>query len=334
MSPDDYWPTLEADSRTYGGIIARRVYASAPCDIRLAVESAGLVRMLLIMIDAKRLPPSIALPSSRGFESLRVSIPAEHADRVGVAVRLVDQAYRDVFSILVSDVAEVLSKQKDDGSALRALINRLTVWQGFMQRVGSQGLDVPTQIGLFGELRFLQDQLIPCLGCEGALNAWTGPDGTPQDFQCGPSAVEVKTTAIDHLMLRVSNALQLDDSTIRNLFLVHYSVDRREGHGQTLVDVVGQIKQSIVGSASATEAFATRLLQVGYVDSHADLYRRCGFTVRELQAYRVGELFPRILPSLVPAGVFDITYSIQAAAMSPYSHPLTEVIGSLEGAAQ
>ena len=203
-----------------------------------------------------------------------------------------------------------------------------------MQKSGLQGLDVPDQIGLYGELRFLHDQLIPSLGVDRAVETWTGPDGTPQDFQCGSSAAEVKTTAAGHHLVRISNALQLDDLTIDNLFLVHCSVDRRNAHGQTLVDLIDAIRVTVAASHETSERFASRLLQIGYLDAHADQYRQVGYTDREWHVYRVSEVFPRIVMAGLPPGIQGITYEIQVAAMKPFEISVSHLLESLRAPPQ
>jgi hypothetical protein len=331
MTPDDFWPSLETDSLrlTSGDLIARRVFAESTCDIRLAVQAPGCQRLLLVMLDQRHVPMNVELPSAKGFGAERVTLPSESHGRIGIAVKLTDASYRDVFSTLTQDIAEVLAKLRDESLAFRTLVNRLKVWQGFMQKSGLQGLEVVDQIGLYGELRFLHDQLIPRIGVDQAVASWTGPDGTPQDFQCGSIAIEVKTTAAGHHFIRVSNALQLDNSTVESLFLAHFSVDRRNAFGQTLVDLVGQVRSTVESSPESSQLFAARLLQIGYLDAHADHYRQFGYVDRQWHAYRVEAGFPRIeLASLRP-GVQEVQYTIQVATLLPFEIPLSRIAESL-----
>lgn len=331
MNPDDLWAGLEADAKVLptGELIARRVYAESPYDIRLAVEAPGHCRMLLVLLSPTQICESVELPSARGFTTQRVALAGDLSARVGIAVRLTDDSYRELFSSLVQDVARALVAQADSRVAFGTLVARLKAWQGFMQRATPDGLDVISQIGLYGELRFLHDQLIPCLGAGRALQSWTGPAGAPQDFQCGATAIEVKTTAADHHLLRITNALQLDDSTIDALYLAHFAVDRRNAHGRTLVELIHEIRSVISSDGSASELFSSRLLQAGYHDCHTELYRHAGFADRALQIYRVRDTFPRILMSNIPDGLADIKYSIQAAAIAPFAVPIGDAIRSI-----
>ena len=197
-----------------------------------------------------------------------------------------------------------------------------------MQKAEPQGLDVTAQIGLYGELRFLHDHVISSLGPEREVKSWTGPAGAPQDFQCGALAIDVKTTAADHLLLRISNALQLDDSTIDALYLMHLAVDRRNSFGQTLVELVELIKTGIASDVSASEMFSTRLLQAGIM-----IFTR-NFTVVLAMSIDRSDFTGSAMVFLascctVPNGLRDIRYSIELSAIDSYGVPVKQIVDSL-----
>jgi hypothetical protein len=145
-----------------------------------------------------------------------------------------------------------------------------------------------------------------------------GPALAPQDFAFGAAAVEVKTTTgAQPQLLRITSERQLDTTALDHLALFHLSLDAREGTGQTLPDLVGEIRTILLDPAAA-DVFEDRLFGAGYLDAQAAQYRT-GYTLREAGIFIVGEGFPRLVEADCPPGVGDVIYSIAVSALTPFA---------------
>jgi hypothetical protein len=61
----------------------------------------------------------------------------------------------------------------------------------------STKLSVALLRGLIGELVVLERRVLPEFGPDDAVSAWTGPLGTPHDFQL-PTGLKIEVKALDH----------------------------------------------------------------------------------------------------------------------------------------
>ena len=66
---------------------------------------------------------------------------------------------------------------------------------------------------------------------------------------------------------------------------------------------------------------------LGFV--HAHLYLKTGYTIRQLNIYKVTDTFPKITESEVPAGVGDVSYSIIIGSAESWSINEEELFGNL-----
>jgi hypothetical protein len=148
--------------------------------------------------------------------------------------------------------------------------------------------------------------------------AWTGPSWSPQDFQGEGFGIEVKTSASkEPQTMRITSERQLDAQGLRVLFLGHLSLEVKVGSGETLPQIIQDLRQRAVEAACETE-FETRLYEWGYHDVHAWIYSRHGFVLRGEHIYEVREDFPRITEADVRPGVGNVAYSIAVSECSPY----------------
>jgi len=197
-----------------------------------------------------------------------------------------------------------------------ALIDGLARWQKFLS-ASFEGLSEEFQRGLWGELHFLREHLLPTLGAA-AVNNWKGGERAHQDFQFESSAVEVKTTlAKQPQVVRITSERQLDDSAWASLFLNVIALDVRDGSCETLPAMVASLRAKLAAD-TARERFEDELLMVGYLDTHAARYMDRGYTVRADSFFRVGPKFPRLVEADMPAGVGDANYALSVAACEPF----------------
>jgi hypothetical protein len=193
------------------------------------------------------------------------------------------------------------------------------------------GLSEDAQRGLYGELFFLKQHLIPATNdFVFAISAWTGPRNRQHDFQFASAAVEVKTSgAKQHQKLLIASEQQLDDALVDNLFLFHLSLSSVDNHADTLVAIVAELRNAFVGF-SAASIFEMSLIQRGYLETQSWRYQRTGYVIRESNVFRVAGDFPRLTERDLATGVGDVTYSISVAECKRFSVPIGEMISQIQ----
>ena len=139
----------------------------------------------------------------------------------------------------------------------------------------------------------------------------------------------MKTTAAkQHQVLRIGSERQLDSTGVQHLFLFHLSLDVHVDSGESLGEIVDDLRGRFQGTG-ADSAFEEGLLAAGYFDGHRTLYEGTGYTKREENFFRVEEGFPRIVERDVPTGVGDVRYSVAVSECRHHAVPASEVMGTI-----
>lgn len=326
MSISEIWNELEAEGAGQGEF-RRRIHQESVADLYLVVHKPSNARALLIDVDLSGTDIG-ELPTGRGID-LRW-VPTASGGQV-LELVLSQPAFADLFDALVTDIASAAAGGLDQHDVAVRVAARVRRWQTFLRET-STGLPAERQRGLYGELYFLRRVLLGAVPTGTAVEAWVGPLAAAQDFAFGATAVEVKTTiANQHQVLRIASERQLDTTALTNLALFHLSVDGRDGAGQTLRELVEELRAKLTESGGA-DLFEDRLFSGGYLDVHAPLYRT-GYTVREANIFLVGETFPRLVEADCPSGVGDVTYSIAVSALSPFLSDTSVLLPLIHGVA-
>jgi hypothetical protein len=174
--------------------------------------------------------------------------------------------------------------------------------------------------GLFGELTFLHQELIPRFGAN-AVALWNGPEGSPQDFAIGSAVVEIKTrSGAGPTRIQISSPDQLWPLLPEMYLGVYYlALVTDPGQGKSLKTLVDLVR-SEVDVAGFRETFESRLEAVGYLDLPD--YSAEFFLAGPLESYEVRQGFPMIGPGSVPDGVDHVTYAIQLDRCQPFLKPI------------
>ncbi len=319
MKIEELWPQLEAVRVTAGsqrgdsGWVLRQLRPEAACPLHAAVELSTGQRGLLLCIAPELVPPKRRWPRCRGLEVLA----AREGAQVLFGVTLKEARHADVFTALAEDLARRIIDSPGLPAKVVALIGGLARWQKFLS-ASVEGLSEEAQRGLWGELYFLRENLLPVLG-PGAVNGWKGGERAHQDFQFERGAIEVKTTlAKQPQVVRITSERQLDNSAWAVLFLHVIALDMRDGSGETLPALVASLRDGLATDAAAREKFEDELLISGYLDVHAGRYAERGYIVRTLSLFRVGTKFPCFVEKNLPPGVGDISYGLSVSACESF----------------
>ena len=319
---ESLWEEMEAElasgssSGTGAGNLTRLATPDSGQRLRVGVESPSKVRLLLFSADAAALPPRAAWPECRGLELL---IDHGIAGKSTLIVRLRDRRGKDVFTALAEDLAKK-AVGGSEAEAARRVIAALARWQRFMASMG-RSLSDDARRGLWGELKVLEEILIPAVGIQASIDSWKGPFGAPQDFQLSDIALEVKTRAAKSpAVARISSERQLYPEPWVYLILIHMAVDEQDGAGETLPERVSKLRGMLLGHA-ASETFEDALLEACWRDAEEEKHRGRGFLVREMEMFRVEGDFPRLTPPLLPQGIGGVVYDLSLDAVAGFAVP-------------
>ena len=297
------------------GYFTRRILPEVNYDVFLAIERPQNTYLLMLSLPNVCVEDRTSLPSARSFEVRRVILPDNSPDHFTIQLVLTDPQYKDIFVTLVQDIVDHISPIFSEREAFEAFIVRLRRWQTFLEKHGNGGLSDIAQRGLFGELWCLKYLLLPRVGLQQGVYSWTGPEGTPQDFQLTGCNIEVKTTITKQPQkLEIASERQLDDMGIANLILLHISLSISREQGIKLPVLVDEIRTALSSAPLIKAEFETLLFEVGYLDVHAALYMAKGYVIRECNYYKIENDFPRITEAGLLNGIGDVRYSINISA--------------------
>ncbi len=333
MTVKNTWKLLEDDTASVpSGYIIRRLLPEVTYDVYLAIERPSNTRLLMMRVKHKSIGKAAVFPNSNCFEVRRVALPGDDDAHVTLQLVLINSRYNDIFTRLVQDIVDEIALIADEKNAVVALFIRLRRWQAFLEKHSPEGLSQAQQQGLYGELWFLRQIVIPQLGSHQGIQCWTGAKGTQQDFQFQHCAIEVKTTvAKQHQKLAITSERQLDDTSTGTLILLHLSLDAREKRGESLPDIVVSLRSLLENDPIAKEELEILLFEVGYLDIHTPRYEKIGYSLREVNYFKVEGDFPRIIEADLPNGVGDVRYTISVAECRRFSMPQLDVISIIGG---
>lgn len=250
---------------------------------------------------------------SRGLEIiteeylLTQESPAEYID-----VICLDSAGNEAFDLIAQDLAsEVGNSELPRADAVRKVIGK---WRRFWGRPPSEVLSSESQLGLFAELWFLNNWLIPSCGPLKSVECWRGPNGNRHDFEKQHTSFEVKATASQTGIFQINGIDQLSPPQEGDLFLFGLRVKREVGALANLPVLIAECMQKLQVDASACDLFEAALFQAGYSPEHEEEYRKNKYRICDESLYKVRDDFPRLAPEMfsdgVPNGVAAITYGI------------------------
>jgi hypothetical protein len=291
-----------------------RIDPQHPFDIYAGLDSGGCV-MLAISISSR--PPAIdADTGALGY--VRIQRAGGHWI---MGLRLEGAGLEAVFGRLCQDLADAAAGVTTETALVALFRERLLLWKRLFRDSGSGLLEKFQVKGLLAELLALEEFIAASLTDPlTPLKAWTGPEGTSQDFLFSGHAVEVKAVSPTAQAVSISSALQLDAPIPLELRVCELrEASPTEPGALTLPLLASRTEQLLSGVAGATALFREKLLEAGYVEH--DHYRTVAFTPMETRNYAVRNGFPRLIPANLPAGVPDATYSILFNSIEAFLSP-------------
>jgi hypothetical protein len=157
----------------------------------------------------------------------------------------------------------------------------------------------------------LEQDLLPLLGPDQAVSAWTGPLGTSQDFRL-PDGRKLEVKAIDRYADRVQiNGLdQLDGGADPLQLLVVRLEDTGINAEESITAprLVARLRARLAEAPAALQRFQVLLRFVGWDDAADTDY--AAVRLQRIDRYDVDERFPRLTVANVPAAIPEATYKV------------------------
>jgi uncharacterized protein YbaR (Trm112 family) len=315
----EIWASLDRDAgkSRRDGHIRHHIHPDVSnLELYLAASVPDRRRSLWVRIDREHAEGAAKLPKWNGLDISVVLGKERPKPKTYLLIMQGENGPSDMFEAIIEDICQSLLANRRK-PPFATISNRLEAWKHFFEERGGEFLSRQEQLGLFGELWFLRAHLIPSLGAEKAIQAWTGPSGQNHDFKVGRIAFEVKSTAVkQHHKFCISNERQLDTTGFSDLRLVSLSFET-VGGGESLPSIVVQISDLLGDQQKVSDQFHAKMLQAGYTRFHDQHYQQC-YAHRQTRVFDVREGFPRLLERDLPNGVGDITYTIMLSACKEY----------------
>ena len=307
----DPWSQISRPASS-GQLKGLRMHPDHPHEVFRTRDCAGAIGVSISFKELVAFPTM--LPRLRGI-TIRAAV-----DPAQLLLTLHGAADADLFNALSEDLARSCEYEPECQAALNAVLTRLDRWQKMLAH-DRNGLLTEQEIrGLFGELTFLHEELVPRFG-PNAVGFWNGPDGSPQDFAIGSTVVEIKTrSGAGPSRIMISSPDQLWPLLPKMFLGVYYlALVTIPGQGRSLGELVDLVR-SEVDVAGFREAFESKLESAGYMDLPD--YRAECFLPGPLETYGVKPGFPMIAPGHVPDGVDHVTYAIHLDRCQPFQEAI------------
>ena len=288
---------------------ARRADTSLRWGVFWAVDYNS--NCMLVLQYGKGIDLPRRLPMIRG---LRIEgHTAEQGTQDRIAIRLVEQEQRDIFYRFCLDVIAATGMAKTEEDAVGRFLARTWRWHRLLKSGSDGRLGLEEQKGLIGELGILERHLIPILGAAEAVQCWTGPLGSPKDFEVGSICIEAKTRrAVAKPEVVITSEHQLASSGIEALFLYVTEVTQApsdDGNAFTVTTMARRIHERVASTdIAAVGTLEDRLNAAGF--DWEDDYSDCQWLMGQYSMYDVRDEFPRITSLHMPSGISNLRYSL------------------------
>jgi len=301
------WKTLAERLPAGERLVAKIAFVDLSQRLYCALDAQGY-RHLLILLDEEE--ASLTDVQSRGVFAVTRDLVIEGRDpQKYIDIQCRDAGGYPVFDLLAYEVAVLLDRNIAPATATS---RTLAKWRRFWGREPGNILNRKQQIGLFAELWFMSEWLIPISGAE-SVKWWRGPFGDRNDFETEKFSVEVKATTSQRGRIYHINGLdQLETPPSGRLYFYAMRLRETSLEGENLVKVVTSLKATLAEFPDVLDHLEDGLFATGYSDLHGEEYKDLQFEIAEECLFDVRDGFPRLCGKQikVPPGVERVEYEI------------------------
>lgn len=312
---DDPWSGIPT-SPLGDGLNGRLIAECRPWQVFRALDHLGRRNLFLVHDPASA--TGIALPKIAGLEVEARSRVDDNCMVVLVTLENADDA--DIFTRLSDDMIAIIAEAGDELTAVQAFIGRLWKWHALLKGGRKPTLSREAQLGLIGELWTMLHVIAPARTLDQAVGGWRGAQRAPKDFELSDICIECKSRgASSRGKVRVTSEHQLADVSGHGLVLLIHtfaSASTDDIGALDLHEIVRHVRASIESDAPQTaKGFETSLDDAGYDDAHE---YEVIVLHRAVDAYRVTDGFPRIVPGAYPDGPMEVAYDLPLSDLAPF----------------
>ncbi|KOP81460.1 hypothetical protein AMS60_02550 [Bacillus sp. FJAT-21945] len=261
-----------------------------------------------------------ALPKWRGM-----SVKVEYFEKLFplkqhyfLVIRQEDEQGPEIFDVVLQNLADHLVADKEE-SLFSTVYKVLDRWRTFFQRGGFKRLSEEQQLGLFGELWFINEWLDKHPGQPPLIiEHWEGPTKGRIDFKGTRCGLEIKTV-IDKLSktIKISNENQLKLSdAVSSIYLFVCFLEQSRTHGMSLQELARQVRSKLAERSERIALIYSDLLtDLGFREEE---YGDTLFFTEKTEVYEAGKEFPRLLKEHLPKGISHVSYNIDLTHCSEF----------------
>jgi hypothetical protein len=223
---------------------------------------------------------------------VRFDLPSKAWQAPAAVLECLEEHLLQTFCVLSTDLAERLTFPGRNPTA-KEVLDSLGQWEALLR--GQQHLSEAGEVGLWGELRFLEN--LPDVNY--GIRAWRGPEGFITDFFGGGVGVECKASRT-RLRHHISHE-QVGRARDFPVFVVSMWIGTDPAEGQTLSEIIAGLDRRIVDPV----LWERLLLKAGYRRSAADVYT-ARYVLLEAPLWFREQDMPRV--RVVDPGVRQLRY--------------------------
>lgn len=223
----------------------------------------------------------------------------------------------EVFYSLALDIIKCIEefKLKSNEEIIELLFSRVKKWQSLFAR-SKQEFDENQQLGLLGELTFMNDTLLKTFDYKKVLHIWRGPIPEPQDFVSSKWGVEVKAQwATSEPVVSINSLNQLDVLN-GDIVISHRKFKPYVGTDTSYISLRNQIDailEEIDGDNFYTQILFGLLRNIGcdYSASYCDKE----YSLHQKKYYLVAGSFPCLMRSKISNAIVSANYKLDLNAL-------------------
>jgi hypothetical protein len=312
-------------------------HASLTARERVAIDShincfVGIISASNAKIFQIELDQSVSIHKNylKRFHGVEIRVLESSGSKKDVTIILSDNDLLDVFILFLEDLIRGLEKIDTENEVPSIVNQKVGYWGKLFARIKGELLSKERQRGLYGELIFLKTLLDRSSDPVKSIAAWTGPEGSNQDFSDELTAVEVKSSKATKPSVNIASELQLDWTKLDSLYLVVIHLDELSNGSDTLLKLIEEIKAKIENHQGLLSLFEEKLERVGIPIEEEKHYDDFGFIIRSKRAYEVQDGFPALtIDTINNDAIHNVEYQIDLTVCEPFEAVLEDVISEM-----
>lgn len=276
----------------------------------LYIGTDNLSRKTLFLVS--NVEPDIITSS----QIINVIIGQRKDNKWGISFTLLEDKFEDIFNCFCTDIIESSRLITDKDKGTEFIRDRFIKWQLMLSKTRGELLSQSVIKGLIGEILFLEKYLIPAYGQETAVKSWIGPDKADQDFVCGNTWYEVKTTESGSESVSITSVEQLDMAKSGELIIIYLDKTSSTDVSKITLNGIFHELYNLLENDELKTKLSGILLNLGYFPRPE--YEEPAFKLSKIDKYKVDEKFPSVRRAELPDSVINLKYQLSISSIHDY----------------